>query len=266
MNARGAWRRGLAAGMWLLVGAVAAAAGPPPDLKPAPVGEVYVSLGGFLADGDGASDEETTAYPAVLSKSYLEPAAGKAVQLVDLGKDEGASDTVAKFIGDYRTNPNSSSSLAKGIKALAAAKAQGQRVSPITVELGGEDIFNLAAADPAAQAAGLAKLRDQLAFILDELVDAVSDTDGRRAGQVILLTYYNPLPDVPELGTLSAGLNALIRKMARTRGLGVADVDRAFAGRESELLDGLNPNDDGHQVIAAEIWKATGLANPTAGG
>jgi hypothetical protein len=53
--------------------------------------------------------------------------------------------------------------------------------------------------------------------------------------------------------------------MARTRGLGVADVDRAFAGKEADLLDGLSPNDEGHVVVAAEIWKATGYTAPAAG-
>jgi hypothetical protein len=265
MKARGTRGRGLALGILVAAAAVSAWAGPPPDRKPVGIGDVYLSFGGYMADGDNASDPDTTAYPAVLLKNHLEPAAGKAIQLVDLGTDEGSQDTVAKFIGDYRTNASSESSLAKVMQALREAKAQGQRVSPITVELGGEDVLNSLEEGPAAIAQSLTLLRDQLAFILDELTDAASDADGRRTGDIVLVTYYNPLPDIPEVGAVVGEMNGLIRKMARTRGLAVADIDRAFAGKEAQLLDGLSPNDEGHVVIAAEIWKAAGYVAPTAG-
>lgn len=265
MKARGGWGRGLALGALVAAAAVAAWGGPPAGRAPAGIGDVYLSFGGYMADGDNASDPDTNAYPALLLKNHLEPAAGKALQLVDLGDDEGSSDTVAKFIGDYRTNANSESSLAKVMKALRDAKAQGQRVSPITVELGGEDVLNALESGPEAIAEALSLLRDQLAFILDEVTDAASDADGRRTGDIVLVTYYNALPDIPEVGGVTQLLNDVIRKMARTRGLGVADVDRAFAGKEAQLLDGLSPNDEGHQVVAAEIMKATGYTAPAAG-
>jgi hypothetical protein len=239
--------------------AVTAAAGPPAEQKPAGIGDVYLSFGGFLAGGDGASDEATTAYPALLVNNYLTPAAGKTVKLLDLSKDEGSDvDLVGKFIGDYRSNPSGDSTMAKVFKAIADAKAQGMRVSPITVEMGGEDIFNQAVADPGLVSKGLEKLRDELAFVLDELVDAVTAADGHRTADIVRLTYYNPVPDVKELADASSRMNALIRKMARTRGLAVADVDKAFAGRESTLIEDLLPNDEGHKVVAAEIWKALG--------
>src|SRR5215213_7023236 len=106
---RGAWGRGVAAVALLLAAAVAGSAGPPAERKPAGIGDIYLSFGGYLASGDYASDPATNAYPALLVKNYLEPSAGKPVQLIDLGKDEGSQDTVAKFIGDYRTNPDSTS-------------------------------------------------------------------------------------------------------------------------------------------------------------
>jgi hypothetical protein len=265
MRARGTWGRGLALGVLVAAAAVAAWGGPPADRKPAGIGDVYLSFGGYMADGDNASDPDTNAYPALLLKNHLEPAAGKAIQFIDLGKDEGSQDTVARFIGDYRTNPNSSSSLAKVMQALREAKAQGQRVSPITVELGGEDVLNSLESGPAGISAALTLLRDQLAFILDELTDAVTDAEGRRTGDIVLVTYYNALPEIQEVGVVTEQLNGVIRKMARTRGLGVADVDRAFAGKEADLLDGLSPNDEGHVVVAAEIWKATGYTAPAAG-
>lgn len=265
MRARGTWGTGLALAALVAGATVAAWGGPPAGRAPAGIGDVYLSFGGYMADGDKASDPDTSAYPAVLLKDHLEPAAGQPLQFVDLGDDEGSTDTVEKFIGDYRTNPDSESSLARVMAAMREAKAQGQRVSPITVELGGEDILVAMEGGPAAVAEALTLLRDQLAFILDELTDAASDADGRRTGDIVIVTYYNPLPDIPDVGVVVNELNGVIRKMARTRGLGVADLDRAFAGKEAELLDGVSPNDAGHQVVAAEIWKATGYVMPAAG-
>jgi hypothetical protein len=242
--------------------ALAATAGPPAERTPAGIGDIYVSFGGYMASGDGASDKATTAYPAVLLKSHLEPGAGKAVQLLDLGKDEN---TVENFLGDYRSEPQGESTMAKVMQAIADARGQGLRVSPITIEMGGEEALGLVTQDEATQNEGMALLRDELAFILDELVDAITDAEGRRTGDIVLLSYYNPYPDVPEVTALSGRLNALIRKMARVRGLGVADIDQAFAGKQATLLNGLVPNDEGHKVAAAEIWKATGYSSPAAG-
>ena len=46
----------------------------------------------------------------------------------------------------------------------------------------------------------------------------------------------------------------------------VAEImDKAFAGKESALLDGLVPNDAGHALVAEAVWKATGYAGSTAG-
>jgi lysophospholipase L1-like esterase len=268
MRIREGWGRGVAAAALLLAAAVAGTAGPPADRQPVGIGDVYLSFGGYMADGDKASDPDTTAYPALLLKNYLEPAASKPVQIVDLGRDEGSRDQVERFIGDYRTSPDSTSSMALVMQALRDAKAQGQRVSPITVEMGGEDILVALQTDLATVPAALELLRDQLAYVLDELVDAVTDASGRRTADIVLVTYYNPFGSLPEgavVGPIVDQLNGVIRKMARTRGLGVADVDRAFAGKEAALLDGVSPNDEGHKIIAGEIMKATGYILPAAG-
>ncbi len=154
--------------------------------------------------------------------------------------------------------------LAAAQATLAEAQRSGWRVSPITIDIGGNDLRVLQARDDAAREAGLVDFRTALIQIFDTLI-AATTVGGVRQGDMIAMTVYNPATGDPKIVRSDAWwiarFNTAITEEATKRNIAVADAYGRFFGREKALtwmpLD-FHPNNAGHQVIASEFWRAAG--------
>jgi len=235
---------------------------------PQGIGELYLALGDSLGVGLLASIPDTRGYVALLH-ALLERSAGHTVQLRNLSV---SGETARSFI--------TGGQLVAAQGALAEARRAGWRVSPITIDLGGNDLRALQGADDAAREAGLAQYRADMAQIFDTLI-AATTISGVRQGDIVTMTIYNPAGGDPQVARSDAWwvarFNGVLGEEAARRGIAVAPVAARFAGQERTLtwmpLD-LHPNNAGHRAIAEVLWGATGydtvapqvqIVAPTAG-
>ncbi|HEY8597123.1 MAG TPA: GDSL-type esterase/lipase family protein [Thermomicrobiales bacterium] len=238
----------------LLVGLLSGLAGTPPGAGAAPrgSGDLYLALGDSLGVGLLASAPDTRGYVARFH-SLLEQSAGHPIILRNLSV---SGETTRTLIDGGQ--------LAAAQATLAEAQRSGWRVSPITIDIGGNDLRALQARDNAAREAGLVDFRAALAQIFDTLI-AATTVNGIRQGDMIAMTVYNPSPGDPKIVRSDAWwiarFNTAITEEATKRNIAVADAYGRFVGREKALtwmpLD-FHANNAGHQVIANEFWRAAG--------
>lgn len=224
---------------------------------PQGIGDLYLALGDSLGVGLLSSMPDTRGYVAQLH-SLLERGSGRTVILRNLSV---SGETARSMIDKGQ--------LATAQTTLGEARTAGWRVSPITLDIGGNDLRVLQGANDAAREAGLADFRAALIQIFDSLV-AASTLGGTPRPDIIAMTVYNPAGGDPTIARSDAWwvarFNTVITEEATARGVTVADAYGRFAGRERELtwmpLD-FHANNAGHGAIAAEFWRAAGY-DPTA--
>ncbi len=240
----------------------------PSAAAPQGIGELYLALGDSLGVGLLSSMPDTRGYVALLH-DLLERSAGRMVQLRNLSV---SGETARSFI--------TGGQLVAAQGALAEARRAGWRVSPITIDLGGNDLRALQGADDAARAAGLVQYRADMGQIFDALV-AATTTAGTRQGDIVTMTIYDPAGGDPQVVRSDAWwvarFNSVLGEEAARRGIAVAPVAARFIGQERTLtwmpLD-FHPNNAGYRAIAETLWGATGydttppdvqIVAPTAG-
>ena len=219
---------------------------------PQGIGELYLALGDSLGVGLLSSMPDTRGYVPLLH-DLLERSAGHTIQLRNLSV---SGETARTFI--------TGGQLVAAQGALAEARQAGWRVSPITIDLGGNDLRALQGANDAAREAGLTQYRADMAQIFDALV-AATTTDGARQVDIFTMTIYNPAGGDPQIARSDAWwvarFNAALGEEAAKRGIAVAPVAARFAGQERTLtwmpLD-FHPTNEGHRAIAETLWTTTG--------
>ena len=245
----------------LLIGAMVATAGmlwngtPAPEAyTPIGPGDTYLALGDSLAAGSTVGDP-SEAYVARIASGLRQIKPGIAVRNLAVG-----GETTASF---------RSRQLPRALAFIAAERAAGRRVSPITIDIGGNDARAAERGDRAAREQAIKRVEANLGRALDELLAATRDRSGKRTADVVVMNYYNPFGGDPADETSAAywtaQLNHAIARAAAGRGVPVADVATAFGGglayRYTYITTGdIHANADGHRVIAEQFWKA--LAYP----
>lgn len=246
---RSVWLASIGAALVLLL---APGGGPARAVRPsvsAPVGpgEVHLALGDSLATGDEApantADEgDLPGYPVYLDLllDYTRP-----VSLTLLARS-GESTTSMRAPGGQ---------LEQAVAFIAAQRAAGRVVSPVTLSIGGNDLVNtfLGREDPPRTITDtLPLVRDNLGQILDTLLVALTE-NGRRTGDLIIVNYYNPYPDLtirttPPFVFLPPGqepivtdvevprFNQIVAEVAVARDVPVVDAFARFRGREPSYL------------------------------
>lgn len=243
-------------------------------------GDIYLAMGNSLAVGveAPANNDGQPGYPALLLARLQEQ--NPALELVNVGV---AGETSATLI--------SGGQLAAAEAAIASAKAAGDCVGVITLDIGGNDFGQILTGETTL-ATAISSFRENLSTILGRLTSAARDQVAGCAPRVALMDYYNPYPGLPippsnqPLADIYLPeLNSIIRTAAADYGLAVADVEAAVSGREAELLyvnpgiytnpllripftpwfEGnvdFHPRPAGHQVIADAFWQALSLVVP----
>lgn len=233
------------AGAWYGVRTTAAAA----PYTPSGPGDTYVALGDSLAAGFTV-DKPADAYVARVT-SALQTAAPIQVRNFAVPGETSASLLARQ--------------LPQALAFIKAQRAAGKRVSPITLDIGGNDGLAARRASNAERTQMIAAIERNLDTALSQLARATTTWNGRRTADIAIMTYYNPYPgDAADPATLAywtAQLNAAIVRVAAKHGVAVADVAGAFAGgkvyRYTYITTGdIHANSDGHALIAERFLDA----------
>ena len=240
----------LALSLVLAGGWVWARARPPDPYTPLGPGDTYLALGDSLAAGFTVGDP-SEAYVARVGQALRERRPG--LRIMNLAVP---GETSTSFLARQ---------LPRALALIAEERAAGRRVSPITLDIGGNDARAAERSDRAARDAAMRRVEANVGRALDQLLAATRDSRGARTADLAVMTYYNPYGGDPADETSAAywtgQLNQAIARAAAKRGGPVADVATAFAGglayRYTYIVTGdIHANADGHRVIAREFWRA----------
>jgi acyl-CoA thioesterase I len=240
----------IVAGGWYWTRSTSGAATTSLPAQPAGPGDVYLALGDSLAAGFVTSAPEE-AYVARIAAALRETGP------IEVRNVSVPGETSASLL--RRQLPGA-------LSAIRQAQAEGKRVSPITIDIGGNDVWATRRDDNAERQRIVDQTAANIATTLDQLI-AATTVDGARTADIAIMTYYNPFPgdnaDPAEPGYWGVQLNNAIERVAAERGVKVADVAGAFAGgkvyRYTYITTGdIHANGDGHELIAAEFLEALG--------
>jgi lysophospholipase L1-like esterase len=208
-------------------------------------GELYLALGDSLAWGFRLEDPSTESYPALIHAALPDPSATALRNIAVPGE------TTDSFVARQ---------LPRALELIAATRREGRTVSPITIDIGGNDLRNVERAGTPAREQAVERARANIARALDELRAAA----GPRA-DIAIMTYYNPYGGDATLPSGDAywveRLNAAIREEAGRRGVAVADVYPDFTGGRFYthtfiLLGDIHANAQGHTLMAERFLAA----------
>lgn len=237
----------LAAALAIAAGGLALARQAPQAYAPRGQGDLYLALGDSLAWGASLDDRASESYPALIAAALSERAPIEAVSLAVPGETTGS------FVARQ---------LPRAVALIREARGRGLRVSPITVDIGGNDLRDVERAGPDEREAALAAARRNIARILDELRSAAGP-----AADIAIMTYYNPYGGDPAVvggdAYWVAQLNLAIGEEAARRGAAVADVygpfaDGRFYTHTFILFGDIHANARGHRLIAEVFLEALG--------
>ena len=227
----------------------------PGAYAPVGPGDRYLALGDSLAAGSTVGDP-TEAYVARIASALRQIEPG--LELTNLAVPGETSRS-------FRARQ-----LPRALEVIASERATGRRVSPITIDIGGNDARAAEGDDRAGREAAIKGVEENLGYALDRLLAATRDRSGKRTADIVVMNYYNPFggdPTQPDSAAYwSAQLNLAIRRAAEARGVPVADVATAFDGglayRYTYITTGdIHANADGHRVIAEQFWRALDYPN-----
>jgi lysophospholipase L1-like esterase len=176
--------------------------------------------------------------------------------------------TVAAWNTNYTANPSTSQNIMME-HAILSAKTAGNPVGVVSVSLGANDLFTLAAS-PAFQNASPASQQAQLAQTLTTIAGNYATVLGEihalaPNAKVFTMGEYNPFPGQPGnplsaiAGPAIKGLNATIEALSAKFGTQYVDTYTPFVGHESAytyiaaLPGDVHPNALGYSVIASQI-------------
>jgi lysophospholipase L1-like esterase len=214
-------------------------------------GDVYVALGDSLAAGFIVSDPQA-AYVARIAQTLRQQ---KDIQVRNFAVPGETSRSMLQR------------QLPQALAFIKAQRAAGKRVSPITLDIGGNDANAVERASQETKRRTIQAIETNIDSALQQLVAATTDANGQRTADIAIMTYYNPFPgDASEQGSTAYWadqLNAAIVRAAKAHGVAVADIASPFEGgnvyRYTYAANGdVHANDAGHGVIAEQFLKALG--------
>lgn len=210
----------------------------PPVYTPVGPGDVYLALGDSLSTGDeeptnSASEGFLPGYPAYFYDI--------------LNQTQPISFTLLGVSGETSASMRApGGQLEQAVSFINTRQAEGNVVSPVTLSIGGNDAVGVLLGGTQTVTESVTLFRTNLEVILDELQTALGGE-----GDLLLMNYYNPYPDLTIASnpfvTLPPGqepivtnrdlpkFNQVIAELAAERGIPVVDVYNAFARRQADL-------------------------------
>lgn len=216
--------------------------------EPTGAGDVYLALGDSLAAGFTVSRPEE-AYVARIGAALQQ---AQPIIIRNIGVPGETSDSILRV------------QLPRAMEIIRDERAAGRRVSPITIDIGGNDALAVERAPNDVRQGTIARVERNVATLLDQLIAATTQ-DGQRTADIAIMTYYNPYPgdetDPDAAAYWGVRLNEAITRVAASRGVAVADISGAFAGgnvyRYTYIAAGdVHANADGHALIAQHFLAA----------
>jgi lysophospholipase L1-like esterase len=209
-------------------------------------GQTYLALGDSLAWGFRLADRARESYPALVAQRIKQR--GADTRLVNLSVP---GETTASLRGGQ---------LRDALALIERERAAGRRVSPITLDVGGNDLQRAAGGSAEQREAALSAARANIAATLEALRQATGDD-----ADIAIMAYYNPYGGDAQTVNSEAywvsRLNAAIGEEAAGRGVAVADAFTPFGGGRAYtytyvVLGDIHANEQGHAVMAEAFWAA----------
>jgi lysophospholipase L1-like esterase len=273
--------------------AIMLAAGVGAAAQPARAGAMtYLALGDSVAFGETTFTQNPSngdrGYVSTVANSLASMNGGASPAVVNLGIDGETSSSfltgtgrvisiagmtdqqVAGWNTNY-TNPATTQNMMMQ-QAITSAAASGQPVGLVTISLGANDLFQLAAnptftsATPAVQQQMLVQTLNQIGSSYAVVLAEIHALDP--GAKVLAVGEYNPFPASPSnpLNAIAAtaiqGLNQTIQAVAGQWGATYVDTYTPFVGHEAQYTymsptsDNVHPNAMGYSVIASQIEAA----------
>ena len=268
--------------------------------QPARAGSMtYLSIGDSVAFGETTFAQNPSNGDRGFVSKYADSMAmrdgGVRPNVVNLGIDGETTNSFLNGSGRVHSIPGSTDqsvaawntnyadpTVTQNVKfqqAIASAKAAGNDVGAVTISLGANDLFQLAAspaflsASPAGQQAMLSQTLGQIGGNYSVLLAEVHALLPN--AKVFALGEYNPFPATPSdplnaiAGPAIQGLNATIQGVAKSWGARYVDTFSPFVGNEARytymtVVPGdVHPNDLGYSAIASSI-EAAAVPEPSA--
>jgi lysophospholipase L1-like esterase len=218
-----------------LLACLPARAAEPPTYTPLGPGDIYLALGDSLSVGveAAANNDSLPGYPAYF---YDIIKATGPISYTNLGV---SGETAVSML-------TPGGQLDDAVAYITAQIAAGKTVSPVTLDIGGNDMVAVLLPTSTTNLTdALTLYRSNLETILDQLLAALT-VNGQRTGDLLLMNYYNPYPGLKQSlygSQIKADpdvalplFNQLIAEEAAERGLPVYDAFSAFTNREPELI------------------------------
>lgn len=216
---------------------------------PVGAGDVYLGLGDSLAAGWNAQP----------GKGYVERL-GARLQQSKPGLQVRNIAVPGETTGSFNARQ-----LPQALQFIKTQQAAGKQVSPITLDIGGNDARNVERRPAAERHAQITLVGKNLNAALDQLVAATRGTNGQRLSDIVVMTYYNPWAGDPKdeksPAYWAAELNKVIVAAAQAHGVAIADGFTPFENGRAFTLTyitngDIHANNAGHQVLADQFWQA----------
>lgn len=260
--------------------------------KPPPLQQNYLALGDSLAfafqEQKFLNERATHTYdPSTFNTGYVDFLTAKLSAIrTDLRTTNYScpGETTVTFINGgcsfhiaFALHNDYPASTSQQQATLAFLAAHPDQVSPITLDLGANDLY-LGLYGPCNYVrtcvdAGLPGTLAQVRTNLDEIVSAITNASPR--SEVILFTYYNPFVlSHPDTASDIAALNTTITAVATAHHARIADAFKFFNVDPPQpatlctmtlvcaATPDIHPSDTGYAVIGQQFLTASGYASP----
>ena len=213
---------------------------------------VYLSIGDSIQYG---CCHDTKRSSGELFRAYLEQRLGRSVEWITTA----GNDTAHDFVGATgQVEPQ----LERAVDTIQHLRAQGRPIVAITMSIGGNDYVEVGNECPNPPCLEVfSRILDRMKADLDQIYPAIAAVKPPET-PLMVVTYYNASDcgqsDVDTSPTESGQLvwNAVITEVATQNGAFMVDGHTPFEGHACELIEGVDPNYAGYQVLAQAYERA----------
>ena len=213
---------------------------------------MYLSIGDSIQYG---CCQDPLRSAGELFRAYLQQRLGRPVEWVTTADADTAHDFVNGAGGEK-------SQLERAVETMQRLRSEGRPIVAITMSIGGNDYVEVGARCPSPPCMDVfLEILERMKGDLEQIYPAIVAAKPAET-PLMVVTYYNASdcgqPGVEtsptELGQRT--WNAMIADIAARNGAFIVDAYTPFKGRACELIEGVDPNYAGYQVLAEAYERA----------